>query len=384
MPVPVETIDRAKNPGPRAPEYIARIAPYVPGKPIEELEREIPVPRCTKLASNENPLGPSPFALEAIRKALDGQNRYPDGSAFYLRQALASRHSVSIDEVIAGNGSTDLIELSVRTFLADGEPAVFGEQAFLMFRLAIESVNGRAVPIPMPDYRHDLPAMAAAARRERAKLVYLTNPNNPTGTWVTRRELDAFLDALPPETLTVLDEAYFEYVFEPDYPDGIELLRSGRNLLVLRTFSKIYGLAGLRIGYGLGRPEILAEMNKIRSPFNTSALAQAAALAAMDDSAHREKSRLQNREEMAFLVAGLQQRGVRYVPSVGNFVLILTDLPGGEVYRALLPKGVIVRPVANYGIPNAVRVSIGTREELLHFFEAWDSAFPSTGAPAAR
>ncbi len=367
---------------PSVPDYVRRIAPYVPGKPIEELEREIPLVRSAKLASNENPFGPSPRAIEAAAKALSGVHRYPDGSAFYLRQSLANLHKVNMDQVIVGNGSTDLIEIAARTFLADGEAAVFGAEAFLMFRLAVESVNGRLISVPMPEHRHDLPAMAAAAGAERAKIVYVANPNNPTGTYNSRDEMERYFDAVPDEALTILDEAYFEYVLPDDYPDGVESFLAGRNVLVLRTFSKIYGLAGLRIGYGLGSTRVLAEMNKIRSPFNTSLVAQAAALGALDDGAHRTSSRERNAVEMEFLRAGLESRGARFVPSVTNFVLVETDKAGAVWYQALLRHGVIVRPVAGYGLPKAFRLSVGCREENERFFSAWDEVVAAGGPQA--
>lgn len=363
----------AVSTGPAVPGYVARLAPYVPGKPIEELEREIPLTRTAKLASNENPWGPSPLAVEAMTKAAAGCHRYPDGSAYYLRLDLAARHGVPIESVIVGNGSTDIIEITARTFLADGDPAVAGASAFIMFRLAVESVNGGFLPIPMPDHRQDLPAMAAAARRTNAKIVYVANPNNPTGTYATTAELDRFLDEVPREALVILDEAYIDFVDRPDYPDGLTHFRAGRNVLVLRTFSKIHGLAGLRIGYGIGPARVLAEMNKIRSPFNTSLVAQAAARAALGDEAHVRMTRERTLGEMAFVEAGMRARGIRFVPSVANFVLVETDRPGGEVYADLLQHGVIARPVGGYGLPFALRVSIGTRAENELFFEAWDA-----------
>ena len=359
--------------GPAVPPHVAAIAPYVPGKPIEELERELGITETAKLASNENPFGASPLALEAARRALAEVNRYPDGSAFRLRRAIAELHGVTPDCVVVGGGTTDIMEITARTFLSDGEPAVFGDQAFVMFALFVQGVNGRGVVVPMPGHRHDLPAMAEAARRDSAKLVYLPNPNNPTGTYVCRAELDAYFELVPEQTLTILDEAYFEYVDRPDYPDGLVDFAAGRNVLVLRTFSKIYGLAGLRIGYGIAPAPHVGEMNKIRSPFNTSLVAQEAAIAALGDREHRELSRRRNLEEMAFLSAGLSARGIRFEPSVTNFFLVHSERPAAEVYDSLLRRGVIVRPVGVYGLKKSFRLSIGTRSENERFLEAWDA-----------
>ena len=369
----------APSPGPAVPDYVRLIAPYVPGKPVEELEREIPLLGTTKLASNENPLGPSPLAVEAARVALAGVNRYPDGSGFYLREAVASLHHVDRDQVILGNGSTDLIEICVRTFIADGDAAVFGENAFLMFRLAVEGVNGRSIAVTMPNYRHDLAAMAHQAASENAKIVYLANPNNPTGTYVSREELDRYFDRIPPSVLTIMDEAYFEYVRAPDYPDAMDDFRLDRNVLVLRTFSKIYGLAGLRIGYGIAAARVLGEMNKIRSPFNTGSVSQIAAIAALGDEKHRVSSRDGNAQQMGFVREEFERRGITSVPSVANFVLVLTAGPASTYYEELLKRGVIVRPMAAYGLPNAFRLSIGSRLENDRFFLAWDDFAKQAG-----
>ena len=325
-----------------------------------------------KLASNENPLGTSPKALEAIQAALGNLNRYPDGSGYKLRKALAERLAVDMEQIILGNGSCELIEMLARAYLADGDEAVISQQSFVIYELAVNQVNGRAIAVPCaPGRRHDLRAMAQAAG-ERTKLVYIANPCNPTGTYVTRQELDEYFELVGDRVLTVLDQAYQEYVDRPDYPDGLEDLKRGRNVIVLRTFSKIYGLAGIRIGYGVASPDVIATLNRVRSPFNTSSLAQAAALAALDDEAWAAASRAHNLQELAFLEQELRRRGVRFTPSVTNFVLIEFDRNVHELFVEFQKRGVIIRPVGGPGLVNCARVSVGTRAENLRFLQALD------------
>jgi histidinol-phosphate aminotransferase len=362
--------------GPQVPDYIRKLAVYVPGKPIEEVQRELGVRDIVKLASNENPLGTSPKALEAIREALPNLNRYPDGSGYKLRRALAARLSLDMDQIILGNGSCELIEMLARAYLADGDEAVISQQSFVMYELAVNQVNGRAIAVPCaPGRRHDLLAMARAVG-PRTKLVYIANPCNPTGTYVTRQELDAYFELVGDRVLTVLDQAYQEYVNRPDYPDGLEDLKKGRNVIVLRTFSKIYGLAGIRIGYGLASAEVIATLNRVRSPFNTSSLAQAAALAALDDEAWATASRVHNLQELAFLEEELRRRGVRFTPSVTNFVLIEFARDVQEMFVEFQKRGVIIRPVGGPGLVNCARVSVGTRQENLRFLQALDALTP--------
>lgn len=357
------------------PENISRIEPYVPGKPIEEVERELGLAGTVKLASNENPLGPSPGAVEAARAALDGIHRYPDGSGYYLKAALAERHSLAPEQILLGNGSAELVEILARTFLGRDDNAVIADGAFIMYRLAVMAVNGNARTVPLAQHRHDLSAMAAAIDRS-TRLVFIANPNNPTGTYVGREELGRFMDAIPDDVLVVLDEAYHEYVEATDYPDGREWLRRDRRVAILRTFSKIHGLAGLRIGYALTTPEVRAAAEKVRSPFNTSSVAQAAALAALGDAGHVARSREHNTRELAFLGAELTRRGMPPIPSVANFVLIDTGRDGEAVYRAMMEEGVIVRPVGAYGMPRNLRVTVGTHAENLRFLDALDRALP--------
>jgi len=363
----------------KVPDNIARIQPYVPGKPVEEVERELGLPDTVKLASNENPLGPSPLAVEAVRRETTGVNRYPDGSGYYLRQRLSALHGVPMDQIMLGNGSTELVEIFSRTFLGADGNAVMADQAFIMYRLAVLAVNGNAVLVPLSRMRHDLEAMAAHVDAS-TRLVFIANPNNPTGTYVTHEEVARLLERIPDDVLLVLDEAYREYVEAPDYPDSLRLLQTGRRVAILRTFSKIHGLAGLRLGYALTTPDVRAAAEKVRSPFNTSSVAQAAGLAALDDEAHVASSREHNTRELAYLQERLAARGVRFVPSVANFVLVDTGLDGDEVFSRLLHDGVIVRPMRAYNLPTCIRVSVGLRDENDRFLAALDRALPGPTA----
>lgn len=350
------------------PPWSSRIRPYPPGKPIEEVERELGR-TAIKLASNENPLGPSPKAQEAIRNYLEHIHIYPDGGGYYLRKRLAEVQDLSLDQIILGAGSTDLIELVAKTFLSGADEAITSESAFYMYRLAIEDMGAGLVQVPMRDLTFDLPAIAHAVTA-RTKVVYLGNPNNPTGTVFSAEELDRFLAAIPARTLVVLDEAYFEYVERPDYSHSTDSVRAGKNLLVLRTFSKVHGLAGLRLGYGMGHPELIECLQRIRSPFNASSLAQVAGLAALDDREHITRSVETNRREMKFLTGELTLLGVRYTPSAGNFLLIDTGRDCEEDFIRLLHEGVIVRPMKLYAFPTCLRVTVGVHEENELFLAA--------------
>lgn len=350
------------------PAWSSRIRPYPPGKPVEEVERELGH-SAIKLASNENPLGPSPLALEAVRGALDKVHLYPDGHGHDLRRKLADLHELDPNQVILGAGSTDLIELVGKTFLAPGDEGITSESAFYIYRLAIEEMGAGLILVPLRDMTFDLPAMARSVT-QRTKVIYLGNPNNPTGTMFTAAELDLLLDALPPRVLVVLDEAYADYVRRSDYSHSVDYVRAERNVLVLRTFSKVHGLAGLRIGYGMGHPELIAALDRIRSPFNANSLAQAAALAALDDRQHVARSVESNQREMKFVTQELTLLGVRYTPSVGNFLLIDTGRDCEEDFVRLLNAGVIVRPMKLYGFPTSVRVTVGTHADNEQFLEA--------------
>lgn len=350
------------------PPWVSRIRPYPAGKPIEEVERELGR-TAIKLASNENPLGPSPRAQEAIRKFVSHLHFYPDGSGYYLREKLAEIHGLEMNQVILGAGSTDLIELVGKTFLSGADEAITSESAFYMYRLAIEDMGAALVQVPMRNMTFDLPALAHAVT-SRTKVIYLGNPNNPTGTMFTCEELDRFLDAIPSRVLVVLDEAYYEYIQRPDYSHSVDYVRAGRNVLVLRTFSKVHGLAGIRLGYGMGHAELMECLNRIRSPFNASNVAQVAGLAALDDHEHVARSVDLNHREMKFLTEELTLLGVRYTPSVGNFLLIDTGRDCEEDFIRLLHEGVIVRPVKIYGFPTSLRVTVGTHEENELFLKA--------------
>lgn len=359
------------------PPWSSRIRPYPPGKPIEEVERELGH-TAIKLASNENPLGPSPKAQEAIRKHLKNIHFYPDGSGYYLRQKLAEIQGLPPEQIILGAGSTDLIELVAKTFLSgSADEAITSESAFYMYRLAAEDMGAALVQTPMRDSTFDLTAMAHAVT-SRSKVVYLGNPNNPTGTLFTADELERFLGALPARVLVVLDEAYFEYVQQADYSRSVDAVRAGKNILVLRTFSKVHGLAGIRLGYGMGHPDLIACLQRIRSPFNASSLAQVAGMAALDDREHVAASVENNRREMKFLTGELALLGVRYTPSAGNFLLIDTGRDCEEDFIRLLHEGVIVRPMKLYGFPTSLRVTVGRHPENERFVEALQRVLAKT------
>jgi len=362
------------------PEYIRELSPYVPGKPIEEVERELKT-HAIKLASNENPLGPSPLAIEAARRALAQSNRYPDGSGFYLREALSKKHNIPAENILLGGGSTELIDLSARMVLRPGDCGVTSYGSFPLYHIAVRATGARYLEIPMRDYTFDLPAIAQNLPRE-TKLIFLSNPNNPTGTMFTAGDFDTFLALVPEQVLIVLDEAYCDYVDHADYSRSIEIVRRGRNMIVLRTFSKVYGLAGLRIGYGVGPAELLDEMNKIRGPFNTSGVAQAAALAALDDSEHVRRSVEVNRAGLTQLATGLKKLGIGFIPSVANFLLVNFKCDADPLAEELLKHGVIVRPMRWMGFPESIRVSVGTFIENEKFLHALAEVWPLQARPA--
>jgi len=359
---------------PRLPAHVARLSPYSPGKPVEELERELGLREIIKLASNENPLGPSPGALAALREAQAGVNRYPDGGGFHLRRRLAGLHGMPPEAIVLGSGSTELVELLARTFLDPETEAVISEGAFVMYRIATLAAHGRAHLVPwQDDLGHDALAMAAAVGPS-TRLVFIANPNNPTGTFISKSTLRLMLDRIPPDVLVALDEAYIDYVVDPDYPDGAALLGRHPNLVVLRTFSKIHGLAGLRIGYCLADPQVAAVLERMRSPFNTSSLSQAAALGALDDREHVVHSRQENLRERARLEEGLVRMEASFTPSVGNFVLAHIGERARDVYNLMLGQGVIVRPMAGFGFPGSLRISVGRPGETDRCVDALQKA----------
>jgi histidinol-phosphate aminotransferase len=356
----------------QALSYVRAISPYQPGKPITELAREmgLPVDRIVKLASNENPLGMSPKARQAVEAAMAGIERYPD--QFELIAKVAGRSGVAAGQVVLGNGSNDVLDLIARVFLAPGRSAVFAQHAFAVYPLATLSTGAELIATPARNYGHDLAAMRAAIRPD-TRIVWIANPNNPTGNFLPYPEVRAFLEAVPKEVIVVLDEAYNEYLPPAERVDTAAWIKDFPNLVVTRTFSKIYGLAGLRVGYALASAEVADLMNRVRQPFNVNNLAIAAAAAALDDEAFVSASYELNRRGMAQIVAGLEGKGLEYIPSFGNFVTFRAG-DGAAVNRKLLEQGVIVRPIGGYGLPEWLRVTIGTEPENTRFLEALDQA----------
>jgi len=349
--------------------FVENLIPYVPGKPVEELERELGITGAVKIASNENPLGPSPLALRAIRNSLSEIHRYPDADVFYLKNKLAENLGVKTETLVFGNGSNDVIDVAARTFMQPGDEAIMGEYAFIVYPIVTQALGAKAVISPMPEYTHDLRDMYSRIT-DKTKIIFVANPNNPTGTIFKRDEFEWFLDKVPRDILVLIDEAYFEYVDDDGYPDTLKYHDSGKSILTVRTFSKIHGLAGLRIGYGVGAEDIVLNMHKVRHPFNVNSLAQTGAMAALDDHEHVENSRRINREGLEYLREELGSLGIPYAPSYTNFILIDLGSDPLAVYTALLKEGVIVRPVIGYGLKTHLRVTIGLEEENLRFVSA--------------
>ncbi len=352
-----------------ATPWIAGLTPYVPGKPISELERELGIRDSVKLASNENPLGPGSRARAAIAAMLGEIGRYPDGAGFELRRALADHHGVSPMSITLGNGSNDVLDLIARTFLQPGVESVFSEYAFAVYPISTQAVGATARVAPARDYGHDLDAMSALIN-DQTRVVWIANPNNPTGTWLAASALRSFIGSLPKTCVVVVDEAYTDYVSEPDFPDTTNWIETFPNLIVTRTFAKAYGLAALRVGYGISDPRVADLLNRVRQPFNVNALAQAAAAAAIGDREHVRASVELNRAGMRQLTDAFARLGIDYIPSVGNFVTIDLKRPAGPINDALLRRGVIVRPLANYGLPNHLRISTGLEQENARFIAA--------------
>jgi len=334
---------------------------YEPGKPIEDVARELGLDPATiiKLASNENPLGPSPRAVEAGRKAMEGVRLYPDGGCCELRRRLAERFGLGSDQIILGNGSNEIIELLGHVFLEPGDEVIMGTPAFVVYKLVALLFGARPIEVPLVNHRHDLGQMAEAIT-ERTKLVFLPSPNNPTGTANSQPEIEDFIRALPGSVVFVLDEAYAEYLDSP--PDLRPLIAAGHKVVCLRTFSKIFGLAGLRVGFGYGDAGLIALLNRVRQPFNLNGVAQATALAALDDGDHLEHCRSSNREGLARISRGFKSLGLEFIPSVANFVTVRVG-DGRRIFQALQETGIIVRPMEGYGMGHWIRVSVGTAEE---------------------
>lgn len=345
---------------------VQQLQPYQPGKPIEELERELGLRNVVKLASNENPLGPSGLAMAAAEKALAGSHLYPDASGFALKARLSAHLSVSPDQLTLGNGSNDVLDVVARVFLDKDSSAVFSEHAFIVYPIATKALGARAIVTPARDWGHDLDAMAAAIADD-TRLVFVANPNNPTGTCLEFAEIRRFMAAVPGRVMVVLDEAYVEFVGNGRGEEGLALLRDYPNLILTRTFSKAFGLAGLRVGYAVSHPEIADLLNRVRAPFNVTSPALAAAEAVLDDRDYLLRSQQVNRDGLSQLYAGLDALGIAYIPSAGNFVALELPCAAGPIYQALLAQGVIVRPVGIYNMPNHLRVSVGLATENARF-----------------
>tara|TARA_B100001063_G_scaffold244217_1_gene276489 strand:+ start:3251 stop:4360 length:1110 start_codon:yes stop_codon:yes gene_type:complete len=347
---------------------VQQLSPYQPGKPIDELAREFNLNPADiiKLASNENPLGPSEKVKAAIANELKDLSRYPDGNGFELKSILGEKLKVSTKQITLGNGSSDILEFIVKTFVNPGDEVVVSQHAFAIYSLVTQMQGGKAVVVPAKNWGHDLDAMADAIS-DKTKIVFVTNPNNPTGTYSSKSQLDSFLAKVPEHVVVLLDEAYFEYVDKPDYPNGLDYLAQYPNLVITRTFSKAYGLAALRVGYGVSSEQMADLLNRVRPPFNVDSFALAAAVVSVKDDNYVRQSKALNDQGMSQLEAGFDQLNVNWIPSVGNFICF--EIPGRAmgIFNGLLAKGVIVRPVANYEMPDHLRVSIGTQEENQRF-----------------
>ncbi|MFH0765219.1 MAG: histidinol-phosphate transaminase [Calditrichota bacterium] len=346
---------------------IRSIIPYEPGKPISEVQRELGLKDVIKLASNENPLGPSPLAIKAIQEALPQLHLYPDGAGYYLRDKLARRWGVKPSQIALGNGSAELVELVTEAFVGQGEEAVIGRQAFFKYRIAVQIMAGVVVWADMPNFTYNADEILKRIT-SRTKVVFIANPNNPTGTLMRKEETAYLMERLPEKVIAVFDEAYYDYRNPEIYPDIMQYINAGRSAIILRTFSKSYGLAALRVGYAISTEPLAWAMNAVREAFNVNTLGQVAALAALDDTEFLERSLALNAEGKLYFYRQLERLGWEYVPSEANFVLIQTPLRGRELFQRLLRKGVIVRPVDGYGLPYHVRVSIGLERENEKFF----------------
>lgn len=353
----------------RARSAIFNLKPYVPGKPIEEVKRELGLEDIIKMASNENPLGPSPLAQKAAASILGKLHYYPDSSCFELKKKLSQRFNLPSSSILIGNGSDELLKLVAETFLNPGEQVVLPQPSFSEYEFTATVMDGVCVTVPLTNFTHDLPAMLHAIN-EKTKIVYICNPNNPTGTIVTQKQVDQFMAQVPDHVLVVFDEAYYEYVDSPDYVSGLSYLQAGKNVIVCRTFSKIYGLAALRIGYAFTTPEIASAIERVTEPFNVNSIAQTAALAALDDIAHLQASEELNQKGKRFLYEQLHKLGLTYVPTQSNFIFIDTGQDCRQVFQGLLQQGVIVRTGDIFGYPTYIRVTIGTPAENARFINS--------------
>lgn len=350
--------------------------PYQPGKPAEELERELGISNIVKLASNENPLGPSSVALKAIEQSLKALTRYPDGNGFALKNALVKKYGLHEHCLTLGNGSNDLLDIIARAYAGPDREVIFSQYAFAVYALSTKAVGAEAVQVPAKDWGHDLDAMLEAVT-ERTSLIFIANPNNPTGTWLTHDALVAFLEKVPERVIVVLDEAYCEYIDSPEYPKAFTLQQQYPNVIVTRTFSKAWGLAALRVGYAVSSPEVSDVLNRVRHPFNVNSAALAGATAVLEDADYIERSKQTNKSGLQQFEQGFQRLGLDYIPSVGNFICVDVQRDGGEVFQALLREGVIVRPVGNYGMPNHLRISVGLEAENARCLDALEKVLAS-------
>ncbi|MFH1847784.1 MAG: histidinol-phosphate transaminase [Candidatus Omnitrophota bacterium] len=351
-----------------ARKNILDITPYEPGKPIEEVQRELGLKEVIKMASNENPFGPSPKAIDAMAKRLKDVNRYPDASCYYLKERLARQWCVKPSNLIVGNGSDELIILALKAFLNEGEEVIIADTTFLIYRIASQVSGAKIITVPMKDFRYDLKAIKKMVT-DKTKIVFIANPDNPTGTYVTKLEVGEFMDGLPEGLLVFFDEAYYEFgSLEKDYPDTLKFINKG-NVITTRTFSKAYGLSGLRVGYGISSPEVIDFMNRVREPFNVNLLAQAGALAALDDSSFLMKTLEGTKRGREFLCSEFKRLSLDYVPSAANFVLVDIKKDSWEAFKHFLEQGVIVRDMKAWGLNTHIRVTVGTQEQNKRFVE---------------
>jgi len=357
-------------------QEIEDMVPYPPGKPIEELERELGISGSIKLASNENPLGPSPNAVSAILNEVSSLNRYPDGSGFYLKSKLSKKYGLPPEQIILGNGSNELIELIIRTFLSPGEQVIQPFPTFLVYEKVVLGAGCEIHSIPLSNFNIDLNAILRAIT-SKTKLIFLNNPNNPTGLAITKHDMAEFLRSVPDDILVLLDEAYIEFVSDEGLANGLQLLNEFPMLIVCRTFSKLYGLAGLRVGYGFSSETLIDYMNRVRQPFNVNSLAQVAATAALDDQAFINKTMLLVKEGLAYLYENLDQMGLEYIPTQTNFFLIKIPQDGRKIYQLMQKKGLIIRSMDNYGLPDYIRINVGLQEENERFLNALKSVLDS-------
>jgi len=347
---------------------ILKVKPYVPGKPIAEVKRELGLKSVIKLASNENPYGPSSKVLKAIEKASKNLNRYPDGDCYYLRQELAKRLDVSSDQLIFGNGSDELIVLAVRAFINEGDEVVIAQPSFLIYDIASQIAGANIKAVLLKNFHYDLEGMKKAVTK-KTKIIFLGNPDNPAGTYLTEREVQGFLRGLRKDILVFIDEAYYEYVTAKDYVNSLKLLKFHKNMIVTRTFSKMYGLAGLRIGYGMANAELINLLNRIREPFNVNSLAQAGALACLKDQVYYRNIAQKVEKQRKFLYASFEKLGISYRKSCTNFILVDVNQKASQISKQLMKKGVIVRDMSVWGLNQFIRVSIGTETENKKFIK---------------